>query len=105
MSQWFSLDFRCPLCQYEFDDIVPRAEVDQPVLCKAPDCAGLAVRIPSKPNPTRKSFLDGTRRFTKLREQDAIDRAISETRPGEGAERQRLVVERNKVTKQVKDPK
>lgn len=91
---WFSMDVECGACGSRFDVIVPREQAEAPQTCP---CGGTAVRIPSRPNPTRASFRDGHRRFDKLRAQDAIDRAISETRPEDSKERGKLIVEKEKA--------
>jgi hypothetical protein len=75
---WFSADYRClkPACAQEFDLVVLREERDAQ---NCPTCGSPALRVPSAPNTTRASFLDGTKRFDKLRQQDRVERAISES--------------------------
>lgn len=66
---WFSVDLKCDACEYEWDDLVKRDEKDEVQLC--PRCnLKHGHRIISKPNVTRKSYVDGTKRkgLTELKQ-------------------------------------
>jgi hypothetical protein len=83
---YITIDAKCPKCDAVGDllllvptdrlppsmgDVVPHS------LCQ--NCQVPVIRIPSAPNKTKASFVDGTKRFSKLREEAALDNVLSET--------------------------
>jgi hypothetical protein len=91
----FAIDVQCQKCGEKFDCLVPRDQSELPVLCL---CGGDAVRIISRPNVARRTFVDGKRRFDKLRQQDAVDHAIHEaSERGDRESVGKLAVEKEKL--------
>lgn len=89
---YFSAVWACEACNVEWEDLVPRAKRDSQV---CPQCGGPSERQVGAPLVLKASFLDGTRRFDRLRAQDVLDRAASEAQTGD--DRKRIAVERTKL--------
>jgi transcription elongation factor Elf1 len=62
-----TIDILCPHCGADSIITVDRETRNELQTCPACDSYG-AVRIPSLPNVTRKSYVDGTKRFDSIRE-------------------------------------
>ena len=83
---WFSVDLRCqnPDCGWTWDTLLkkePGSSPDALLFPCCPQCEGLEVRrAPSAPNHTRASYVDGTKRFGKLKAQDALETAALSAR-------------------------
>lgn len=94
---WFSIDIQCRACNEVWDEVVLREEKDrQDFECQF--CGEKqGHRIMSKPNVTRASYPDGVKRagFQKLREQDKIERELSNARTAK--EKVYIAQERDKV--------
>lgn len=94
---FFSIDLRCRNCDQVWDSLIPKEEKER-TDWPCPACGATAgFRIPSAPNNTKRTFIDGTKRpgFQKLREQDAIERAMEQTRAPE--DKFKLAQERDRV--------
>lgn len=94
---WFSIDIQCRACNEVWDEVILREEKDREDF-KCPNCeAAKGRRIMSKPNVAKASFPDGTKRpgFQKLREQDKIERALSDARTPQ--EKVKIAQERDKI--------
>lgn len=94
---WFSIDIQCKHCDFAWDEVVLREEKDREDF-ECPACnEKKGRRIMSKPNVLKASFPDGTKRagFQKLREQDKIERALSDARTPQ--EKLKIAQERDKI--------
>lgn len=94
---FFAIDLRCRECDEVWDSLVPKEEAER-TDWPCPACQKAAgFRIPSAPNRTKRTFIDGTKRpgFQKLREQDAIERAMEQTQ--KPADKFKLVQERERI--------
>lgn len=95
---FFSADYRCinEDCRYTWDAIVPRDKKDEQ---RCPICSTEAERIPSIVKFTKASFIDGNKRFAKLRQEDQVQRVLSEAQAkGDSKEVKRALVEVDRVS-------
>jgi len=96
---WLSIDVYCSNCDEQMDAIIPRDQVPEVGAvweqgnCRR--CSGEVVRVVSRPNHTKASFVDGTRRFDQLRTQDRLDAALSEARTTD--DKKKIIVEKDKL--------
>ena len=95
---WFSIDVRCDTCDLVEAVLVPRDQRDQPTACTM--CGQAAHRVPSVLNTTRRTFVDGTKRFDSLRAENAVEGALSEAvAKGDQVSAGKLAAERTRLTK------
>lgn len=68
---WITRDLRCEKCEYIWDDLVEIQFRDELAAC--PRCQEISgMRTISKPNYTKASYVDGTRRFRDHREANKL---------------------------------
>ncbi|SRR5579885_1474833 len=92
---FFSVDLQCVECGHTWDTLVPRDEKDNLHICK--ECGKIAAkRLMGAPALMQRALPDGTKRFQKLRNQDAVERAMSGARTTK--ERVALSHERDKIS-------
>lgn len=99
---WESVRLKCELCGNIFDDLVKRAERDEQHICLS--CGERAairiMAVPSIRTSDSASHLDGTNRFSKLKETWALRQAKAKAKAGRDfAEEKRISKEINKVNK------
>lgn len=96
MSGWFSAQYRCDECLITWDQVVPREERDSQ---ECPYCAGGAIRLMGAPMVLQRSFPDGTKRFGKLRAENALDTALGESvARGDQISAKKIVAEKSRLT-------
>lgn len=92
---FFSTDLSCSACLTIWWDLIPREEKDR-TDWPCPHCnAEAGQRVMGAPMVLQRTIPDGTKRFQKLRNQDAVDRAMSEARTT--GDRVKLAQERDKI--------
>jgi len=89
---WYSGEWQCDKCETSWESVVKSSDRDTQT---CPTCQGEARRLLAAPAVLRVSFRDGTKRFEKLREQDKVDRALSEAQTFD--DRKRLLIEKDRV--------
>ena len=91
----FAADYLCSQCNKVWDLLVYRERRDEQ---DCPDCQAPLKRLMGAPLVLKASFLDGTRRFAHLREQDRLDTALSEAaQKGDMKEGSKLITEKVKL--------
>lgn len=100
MSGFLSIDIQCIGCGRGADVLVQRDRAPDVGAVwdggPCPECGSDIQRVPSRPNPTRASYVDGKRRFDHLRTQDRLDRALSEARTHD--DRKKILIEKDKAS-------
>ena len=94
---FFSIDIQCSECGHVWDEVILKSEKDRKDF-PCPNCEKEAGhRIPSAPNSMKRALPDGTKRagFQKLREQDAIERQMENTRSGK--DKLKMAQERDRI--------
>lgn len=100
MASLVSYDYECPVCLRRENLIVERGSEDKQFceVCSDAPVGDLVqlTRLVSAPAVVGKAaYLDGTKRFDKLRAQDTLDRALSESQTFD--DRRKILIEKDKV--------
>ena len=80
---WETVRLNCAECGHTFEELMDRSQRDAWHSCPACGETGSARRIMAAPHirtSDSASFLDGTKRFGRLREKREIERAIAGTK-------------------------
>lgn len=89
-------DYECVRCDRAFEVRKPMAESGTVEICH--ECGCIADKIITQVNTTKASYVDGTKRFSNLKEQNVLRKeARKATRKMDGTTLEKLMIEESKI--------